>query len=251
MWKKIRVLFLLIILLIVGVNTWRDYHPNWDRPIVVNLHPINADGQVSTEKYIQQLSTHDLSNAQNYIQKMSAQYRPQAVLVYFQLGRELIQIPPKVPENASLIDTIVWSLKFRFYAWKQHKSQDGSPSVTLFLNYYDPHAVKQLKHSTALENGRIGSINLFGSKIQSEQNSIILVHELMHALGATDKYDLVTGQPRYPLGYAYPDQKPLFPQAKAELMAGHIPVSKDKSRMPEFLDQTLIGEATAVELGWK
>ena len=73
----------------------------------------------------------------------------------------------------------------------------------------------------------------------------------MHALGATDKYDLVTGQPRYPLGYAYPDQKPLFPQAKAELMAGHIPVSKDKSRMPEFLDQTLIGEATAVELGWK
>lgn len=251
MWKKIRVLFLLIILVIVGVNTWRDYHPNWDRPIIVNLHPVNADGLASTQKYIEQLSDRDLSSAQDYIQKMSARYRTQPVSVYFKLGRELKQLPPKVPENASVLDTIVWSLKFRFYAWKQHKSQDGSPSVTLFLNYYDPNSVKQLKHSTALENGRIGSIHLFASKNQSEQNRVILVHELLHALGATDKYDLVTGLPKYPLGYAYPDQNPLYPQAKAELMAGHIPISQDQSRMPDFLDQTLIGETTATELGWK
>lgn len=77
------------------------------------------------------------------------------------------------------------------------------------------------------------------------------MHELLHVFGASDKYDLVTGQPIYPLGYAYPNQKPLFPQAKAELMAGHIPLSEQKSKMPDRLEQTLINEITAIELGWK
>ena len=122
--------------------------------------------------------------------------------------------------------------------------------MTLFLNYYDPSQTKELKHSTALENGRIGSVNLFASKKQSAQNKIIIVHELLHAFGATDKYELATGQPIYPIGYAFPDQKPLFPQAKAELMAGHIPVSETKSKMPENLEQTIINPQTATEMGW-
>jgi len=167
------------------------------------------------------------------------------------MGRELKKMPPKVPEHANMLDTILWSLKFRFYAWKQHESKDGSPSVTLFLNYYDPKHSKELKHSTALQKGRIGSVNLFASKKQSQQNKIVLVHELLHAFGASDKYDLTTGQPLYPVGYAYPNQQPLFPQAKAELMAGHIPVSSDKSKMPDTLQQTLINEISALELGWK
>ena len=155
-----------------------------------------------------------------------------------------------MPNDANMLGVMLWSLKFRFYAWKQRQSSDGAPSVTLFLNYYDPSQTKELKHSTALENGRIGSVNLFASKKQSAQNKIIIVHELLHAFGATDKYELATGQPIYPIGYAFPDQKPLFPQAKAELMAGHIPVSETKSKMPENLEQTIINPQTATEMGW-
>lgn len=250
MWKKIRILILLAILLVVGVNAWRDYHPNWDRPMIVALHPINADGQDSTQRYIEQLSNRDLMNAQHYIQQMSLQYRAQPVNVYFQWARELDQLPPQVPENPSVLQSILWSLKFRFYAWQQHKRTDGTANVTLFLNYYNPKTTTVLKHSTALENGRIGSLQLFASKAQSEQNRIILVHELMHAFGAKDKYDLVTGQPHFPEGYAFPHQTPLFPQSKAELMAGHLPTSDVTSVMPQFLDQTLIGPITAKELGW-
>ncbi len=33
------------------------------------------------------------------------------------------------------------------------------PRLTLYLNYYDPRQTRELKHSTALENGRIGSVN--------------------------------------------------------------------------------------------
>ena len=251
MWKKIRVLCLLIILFIVAVNAYRDQNQDWSKPIIVMLHPINADGQVATQNYIQSLNLSELTAAQEYLKYMSAQYRGQPISLYFQMGRELKKMPPKVPEHANMLDTILWSLRFRFYAWKQHESKDASPSVTLFLNYYDPKHSKELKHSTALQKGRIGSVNLFASKKQSQQNKIVLVHELLHAFGASDKYDLATGQPLYPVGYAYPNQQPLFPQAKAELMAGHIPVSSDKSKMPDTLQQTLINEISALELGWK
>lgn len=49
MWKKIRILCLLMILLIVAVNTWRDQNQDWNQPIFVLLHPINADGQALTQ----------------------------------------------------------------------------------------------------------------------------------------------------------------------------------------------------------
>lgn len=250
MWKKIRILILLLIFMVVGINVWKDYHPNWEQPMIVLLHPINADGQNRTEEYIQNLNSRDFIDAQNYIRDMSARYRQQPVTVYFQLGRKLYTTPPRVPENASVTATIWWSLKFRYYALQQAKNVDGSPSVTLYLNYYDPQKKNQLKHSTALQNGRIGSIHLFATQDQSEQNEIILVHELMHAFGASDKYDLVTGLPKFPVGFGNPDQKPLYPQTKAEIMGGHIAISETKSVMPNFLKQTVINAKTAQELGW-
>lgn len=151
MWKKIRILILLLILFIVAVNAYRDQNQDWNKPVRVLLHPVNADGQDSTQLYIQQLSNSSFQTVQQYLQQAAAQYRQQPVYFYLQLGRELKQLPPQVPEQASLLDSIIWSLKFRFYAWRQHQSVDGAPHVTLYLNYYDPAHQKALKHSTALE----------------------------------------------------------------------------------------------------
>ena len=250
MWKKIRVVILLFVLLVVGVNTWRDMNQNWDKAIIVLLHPINADGQTATEHYIQQLSIDDLDESKQYLMEQSKQFRGQPIQVYFQLGRELKNIPPKVPENPSLFNSILWSLEFRFYAWKQHENGDGAPAVTLYLNYYDPQNIQSLKHSTALEKGRIGSVNLFASKKQSESNKVVLVHELLHTFGAKDKYDLNTGQPIFPLGYAHPEQNPRYPQQYAEIMGGYIPLSATKSKTPDNLEDTMISDLTAQEIGW-
>lgn len=251
MWKKIRILILLVILLIVAVKTYRDQNQNWSKPIFVQLHPVNADGSSITQQYIQQLSEKDLSGVQQYLKQQTDQYAATPINFYFKVGRELPEAPPKVPEQASVIGVMLWSLKFRYYAWKHQRNSEMTPTVTLYLNFYDPAKSNVLKHSTALEKGRIGSVNLFASKTNAERNKVVLVHELLHAFGATDKYDLATGQPIYPIGYAYPNQQPLFPQAKAELMAGHIPVSMTTSKMPESIDETLVGEITATEIGWQ
>ena len=250
MWKKIRVTILLLILLVVAVNAWRDMNQDWTKPIIVLLHPINADGQVATEKYIQQLSIDDLDESKAYLAEQSAKYRGQPIALYFQLGREIQQLPPKVPESNSALDNILWSLKFRYYAWKQHENGDGAPAVTLYLNYYDPKLTKQVKHSTALERGRIGMVNLFASAKQSEQNKVVLVHELLHTVGAKDKYDLTTGQPIFPLGYAHPEQNPRYPQQYAEIMGGYIPLSERKSKTPHDLEDTMMSHLTAQEIGW-
>ncbi|WP_111859268.1 hypothetical protein [Acinetobacter sp. CFCC 10889] len=250
MWKKIRVVILLAILLVVVVNAWRDMNQDWTKPIVVLLHPINADGQAATEKYIQQLSIDSLGDSQQYLQQQSQQFRGQPIQLYFQLGRELKQLPPQVSEKSSALRSMLWSLKFRFYAWKQHQSGDGAPAVTLYLNYYDPKLTKQVKHSTALERGRIGTVNLFASQKQSDQNKVVLVHELLHTFGAKDKYDLMTGQPIFPLGYAHPAQKPLYPQQYAEIMGGYVPISASKSKIPNSLQDTMMSDLTAQEIGW-
>ncbi len=56
--------------------------------------------------------------------------------------------------------------------------------------------------------------------------------------------------PRHPDGYAEPDAQPLLPQRLAEIMGGRIPVANDRAEIPESLAQTLIGNATAAEIGW-
>ena len=249
MWKALRILLLLSVLLYVAVDTWRDQNKNWNQATIVLLHPINADGRTSTQQYINRLNLSHFQEVSEYLQKNAEKIRGNTTAFYFQMGREIRQIPPKVPEG-NMLDAMLWSLKFRYYAWKQHQSSDGHPSVTLYLNYYDPQTTNMLKHSTALEKGRIGAVNLFASTKQENQNNIVLTHELLHAFGATDKYDLSTGQPIFPIGYVNPQQQPLYPQHKAEIMAGYIPLSKTTNKMPDSLAYTIIGQETAKEVGW-
>lgn len=250
MWKNIRVAILLVVLLVVAVNAYRDQNQDWNQPIHILLHPINADGLATTQQYIQQLQQDDFAEVKQYLEKNSQQYRGQSSYFIIQIGRELQQTPPKMAEQPSILNNILWSLKFRFYAWKQHQSVDGSPSLTLYLNYYDPKQSRELKHSTALERGRIGSVNLFASPKQAAQNNVVLVHELLHGFGATDKYNLNNGEPIFPIGYAQADQQPLYPQTEAEIMGGRIPLSGHKSKMPNDLNETVISILTAREVGW-
>ncbi|MCK7509595.1 MAG: hypothetical protein MZV70_39835 [Desulfobacterales bacterium] len=93
-------------------------------------------------------------------------------------------------------------------------------------------------------------VHVFASDEQRAQNQVVITHELLHALGATDKYDRDTGQPLYPVGYADPYAQPPLPQELAEIMAGRIPVTAGKAVIPDGLNQAMIGYQTAAEIGW-
>jgi hypothetical protein len=146
---------------------------------------------------------------------------------------------------------MAYSLRLRLHAWR--KLSDGSgptPHVRIYVLFHDPAVTPALPHSLGLERGLIGIVHLFADPRMRGSNDVVLAHEILHTLGASDKYVPATGQPIHPGGYADPDLVPLHPQHRAELMGGRIPLSATEAEIPESLADAMIGPETAREIGW-
>jgi len=252
MWKILRIFILLVILGTVVQQSFLDKADlSWKHNFYVALYPVNADGSSAVADYIKTLTKDDFEHMETYFAEEGVRYnlgmnRPIAV----ELGEVVTEIPPAPPNNGSIFQTMLWSLKFRWFAWNNSPKVPVKPDIRLYLLYHDPATSSVLAHSTALNKGRVGRVNLFGDKSYNKQNLVVAAHELLHTLTATDKYDLSTGLPIYPDGYAEPDKQPRYPQSFAELMGGYVPLEETKNVIPQSLDQTLIGAKTAREIGW-
>ena len=105
--------------------------------------------------------------------------------------------------------------------------------LKLFVLFYDPATHKALDHSLGLEKGQIGVVKAFGDWRDAARNNVVIAHELLHTLGATDKYDPDQRATAIP-PTAMPSRigNPLLPQKLAELMGGVIPLEDGKTAMP-------------------
>ena len=156
--------------------------------------------------------------------------------------------PPPPGSNYALI--IWWSLKFRYWAYKNTPDLDSNlHRIRVFAYYHEPLESRRLQHSLGLDKGLLVVVHAFASVDQYQQNNIVIAHELLHTVGATDKY-AADSEPVFPTGYADPAQSPLYPQTKAEIMAVRIPLSTNTSRMATNLNECVIGEQTAREINW-
>ena len=120
----------------------------------------------------------------------------------------------------------------------------------MFVLYHDPLLTPTVPHSLGLTKGLIGVVYAFAAPAMSGANNVVIAHELLHTVGATDKYDPTNDAPRFPDGYGDPRQVPLYPQAKAEIMAGRRMVTPDRWEQASSLDETAVGAATALEIRW-
>ncbi len=93
-------------------------------------------------------------------------------------------------------------------------------------------------------------MNAFARSDMDGSNNVVIAHELLHTLGATDKYDFANNRPLFPDGYADPRAEPLHPQTRAEIMAGRIPISETRAEVPAGMDEVAIGLKTAREINW-
>jgi len=253
MWRKLRIVILLLILATVIHQFWLDkVDLDWGRNFYVAVYPVNVDSSANVSAYLRTLTTEDFEPVAEYFAEEAAPYklglrRP----IELQLGAPVDEVPPAPPANGEgILSTIIWSLKFRIFAWTNSPEVSVKPDIRMYLLYHDPAAQAELSHSTALSKGRIGRVNLFGDSAYHQQNMVILAHELLHTLNATDKYDLSTTLPVYPDGYAEPGKMPLYPQDFAELMGGRIPQTETSAEIPKSLKHTQIGDITAREIGW-
>jgi hypothetical protein len=98
--------------------------------------------------------------------------------------------------------------------------------------------------------GRVGIAQADIDPEMVDFSLFVAAHELLHTLGASDKYDSA-GRALYPAGFAEPNRAPLYPQPGAEIMARNRPLSPSSERPPNTLDELFVGDETAREIGWR
>ena len=253
--KRYRVGLLLFVLLGVAVCTaWDRYLlSSWQAPVQVALYPINGDGSAETSAYIATLNTAKFADIASFMATQSERYwvkLKQPLVLHLYPG---VKSLPPVPPNASAnpLQIAWWSLQLRYWAYRHQAGiWPEFGTVRLFVVYHMAEEGIALQHSLGLRKGAVGIVHAFAKPGQDSQNNIVIAHEMLHALGASDKYDLTNNQPIYPEGYADSQQVPLYPQHDAEIMAGRRPLAADQASMPPSLARCVIGAKTAFEIGW-
>lgn len=253
MWRKLRILILLLILLFVALNTYFDrvYSTDWNIPLRVTVYPINGDNSATVDQFIARLPSDRFQTIENFFASEAKHYGLKLEQpIRFRPAPPLKEVPPALNRDANVLGVMAWSLRMRYWAWKTPDLPGAAPDIKLFVVYHDPKLSPTVAHSVGMQKGLYGVVNVFAEQSMVGSNDVITAHELLHTLGATDKYDRRTNQPLHPIGYAEPDKQPVLPQTTAELMGGRIPLSSTQSDTPESLRQVVIGPATAAEIRW-
>jgi hypothetical protein len=256
MWKSIRVSILLTVLVIVAGNAWLEQHRarSWRDSLWVGIFPVVADGRPATRAYVEALRPETFAALEPFFAREAARFGlPLAAPFRVELYPVLAASPPLAPgpAEAGPLAMVWWSLRMRWFAWR-YGSAPGRPAphVRVFVLYHDPALNPTLPHSLGLRKGQIGLVHAFAGEALGGSNAIVIAHELLHTVGATDKYDPATDAPVFPQGFADPEQRPRYPQQRAEIMAGRRALSAHAQDMPDSLDDCVVGPVTAVEIGW-
>ena len=252
MFKTIRIAILLFILLFVAVNAWltQSRSTDWNNSLWVKIYPINADGSDSSARFIDALETSDFADIEAFVARESARYgKSIAQPLRVELGDPIREQPPAMAPQPGRLDVMLWSLKMRWWASNVTDAQDSiEPDVSIFVRYHEPENLLVLENSVGLQKGMVGVVNAYADRRRRGSNNVIIAHEFLHTLGATDKYDPASGQPSVPDGLADPAKNPLYPQLNAEIMGGRIALAADDAVIPKSLKYAVIGALTASEI---
>ena len=252
MIRRLRIAILLFILAGVAISTWQAKYRTtaWNTPLWVAIYPVIGDDTPTVRRYLEGLKDSSFEEIDRYMSEQAALHGLRLPDPLNLQLRSVTDMPP-LPPASSVLGTMWWSLKLRWWAWRVEANDGEAPAhVQIFVVLHDPTLRQQVPHSLGLQRGLLGIVHAYASRPNHRRNLVVIAHELLHTLGATDKYDLATLQPQFPDGYADPDQQPRFPQQRAELMGGRIPENAANSHMPDSLAETMIGPVTAREINW-
>jgi hypothetical protein len=253
LFKIVRIFILSMILFSVALGSWltSKRSTDWQQPLWIAIYPINADNSNASQQYINQLTLQDFQSIEDFISEEAKEFNlPLKRPFTIKLAPQVKSLPPGPPASGAVWEIMLWSLKLRYWAYQANTFQGPAPHIRMFVKYFEAKDKQPLAHSLGLPQGMLGIVNAFAINKMTAANAVIITHEILHTLGATDKYDLNTGLPLFPEGYVEVDRDPRFPQEFAEIMAGKIPLSTTQAAIPRGLHQVVIGEQTAREIHW-
>lgn len=252
-FRAFRILVLLgLLALAAGVTWWEGAAvTSWKRPLEIVVYPVKGDDSEAVQRYVDGLTAERFREIGVFLQEQSERYRVEKIApVTVMLGKPVRKLPPPRPEGRhSALDAVLWSLKLRYYAFKATPFFASLGTVRLFVVYREGEEGKALEHSLGLRKGLLGVVHAYADPKQDAQNNVVIAHELLHALGATDKYD-GAGMPVRPEGLGDPDREPPYPQQTAEIMAGRVARSPTEAAIPDSLAACVVGYQTAFEIKW-
>ncbi len=246
-----RLTLLLAVLVFVALGAWLDRRrsTDWDDTLRVTVYPVQAG---TATPCIADVDEADFDDAASFLAREAAAHGVELEEpVRFRVSRAAHEPPPALVANPGPISVVFWSLRLRYWAWRVAADDPlATPDVQVFAVYQAGDGRHAAPDSTGLQKGLIAIAHIFCGRDAVAANAVVVAHELLHTLGATDKYDRRTGQPLAPDGLGDPELSPLYPQAEGEIMAGRIATSAGTAVIPDSLDQMTVGPGTAREIGW-
>jgi hypothetical protein len=250
----VRLAILLAVLVFVALGAWLDRRrsTDWDGTLRVTVYPVAADQDPVTTRFVAGLDADAFSGLTDFIADEAARYGVKIDdPVGVRVSHAVREPPPAAPTVPGLFSVALWSLRLRYWAWRVAANDPlPPPDVQVFALYHTPDGGQVAPDSTGLRKGLVAVTHVFSGDAAAGSNQVVLTHEFLHTLGATDKYDRRTGQPLAPMGLGDPAQNPLYPQGTGEIMAGRIATSANAAGIPDSLEQMTVGPVTAREIGW-
>src|SRR5271165_2438827 len=204
MFRQLRILFLLLVLLLVSMTTCQERYRStrWRETLYVAIYPIAADASADTRAYLNALDAERFKPIDRFFEREAHRYGLRIEEpVRTRLRRELGERPPERSPNAGGLATALWSLQLRFWAWRVSGRVSEPEDIRMFVLFHDPNNTPVVPHSLGLSKGLLGVVYAFAAPAMDGTNDFVIAHEVLHTLGATDKYDPANDAPRFPDGY--------------------------------------------------
>jgi len=245
---------LLVVVLYAGQDIYRRKHRNdWDHTLDIAIIVLQR-GDVDP-KAIQMMR----ERVPALEERLTAEFRrrrPGAGIKPFHIelfGPVTVESAPVLPSS----DRVMEHAKEMYAQWKTLSAIDkraevhaGAFDSRVYVTVVKPMSnARKLVEGASEDNGRIATVQIELAQDMVDVALFVSTHELLHTLGASDKYD-ETGRTKIPEGLAEPDAIPRYPQKLAEVMARNRMVSETKEKIPEKLDELAVGPLTAREIGW-
>jgi hypothetical protein len=162
------------------------------------------------------------------------------------------RLPPVDPPGDGLVARALHALELWRAVRAAHRAAPGFQADAADVRIYvvaAPGAGARFAEGLGEAGGEVGVVRagLGGDALLA---ATAVVHEALHCLGATDKYD-EAGHAREPEGLVEPGLTPRHPQRRAELMVGEVPLAPGVGRLPVSAAELGVGPVTAAELGWR
>ena len=261
--------------ILIGVSIWglqqylADHHTfAWDEPVSVAVVALvdEESGVMESGWYVQSFLTraaapwHNLKEVEKWLQEEYERLGGDNAAAFEFSVRGPVRLetpPPQLPAASdSFLDRLSGSRQFLNYFSEIAERDElllGQYDVNLFVYFYDPDDEERAMmfsrfDSMASRRSRIGIVFAPMSREQRGHTCAVVAHELLHVLGASDKYD--GNRSIFPGGYAEPDREPRYPQRRAEIMALGIPQSPSEDLDVRELSECVVGDATAQEINW-